>query len=91
MAILSPAAITVATSPALILKSANGHHGTPQSVTMVALAANSTPVLIGGTSGAIVFPIIPGASLSIDLYAGESLWTKVASGTETLNVIYNRV
>ncbi len=91
MAIVTPAAITVTTTAASVISSTNGSNGGPQSLVLYAPAGNTNPVLVGGTAALVAFPIIAGASLSIDLFAGDDIWTKVAAGTETLNVIYNRV
>ena len=90
MAIVSPAQITVTTTETLVLLSRNGHDGTPQALTMVAPAANTADVLVGGTADLNAFPIPAGASLSIDLYAGDAIYAKVATGTQKLSVIYNR-
>jgi len=90
MAIVSPAEITVTTSETLVLLSRNGHDGTPQAVTLFAPVSNTAAVLVGGTDALAAFPIAAGASLSIDLYAGDAIFAKVATGTQKLSVIYNR-
>jgi hypothetical protein len=82
----------LSTTAELVYTANNGSADAPQSI-VIYNADASIVVYVGGegvdtTDG---FPLAAGASVSIDLMAGDEVWAVAASGSPNINMLFNRV